>query len=262
MRHIVTLASLLLCTAAALSAAVVKKEVSYTFEGESFTGWLVYDDAGPAERPGIMMVPNWKGISDNAFDKATMIAGTDRVVLLVDMYGSDIRPKDAKEAREAATFVRSDRVLMRARINEALRIFQAQTDIPYRHEDTAAIGLCFGGGVVLELARSGTAIDGVVSFHGDIVSPMPVTEAGVITTPILVLHGSADPLVPPEHVAAFEAEMTTAEAPDWQLIGFSGTVHSFTNPEANNPAMSQYEPRSAKRSFALMDLFFDERFAD
>lgn len=205
------------------------------------------------------MVPNWMGPSENALTKAKKIAADKYVVFIVDMYGSSVRPTNSTEAKEAATFVRSDREMMRRRITEALNVFKSIKEIPYDHAHTAAIGFCFGGGTVLELARSGAEISGVVSFHGDLVTPNPATTAQSIKTPMLVLHGAADPIVPPEHLATFEAELNLAQSASWQVISFSNVVHSFTNPEANSPE-AQWHEASAKRSFILMDSFFDEIF--
>ena len=150
---------------------------------------------------------------------------------------------------------------MRRRINNAISVFQGIEDIPYKHQHTAAIGFCFGGGTVLELARSGTTISGVVSFHGDLVTPDPVTTPSSISTPMLVLHGADDPLVPPEHVATFRAEMELAQTTHWQLIAFTDAVHSFTNPAANSDVAKWHAP-SARRSFALMHDFFAQIFAE
>ena len=149
-------------------------------------------------------------------------------------------------------------MLLRARVNAALRTLRKEPHVD--PERVAAIGYCFGGTTVLELARSGAEIAGVVSFHGGLDTPNPA-DAKSIRCKLLVLHGADDPNVPPSQVAAFESEMTTAGV-DWQLIKYSGAVHAFTNPEAghDNSKGAAYNERAAKRSWEAMKVFFAEIF--
>src|SRR5690606_2615126 len=122
------------------------------------------------------------------------------------------------------------------------------------------LGFCFGGTSVLELARSGTALSGVVSFHGNLDTGLPA-QPGAVKSPVLVLHGADDPYVPPQQVADFEAEMRNAGTDDWQLLSFGGAVHSFTDPTANLPGQAMYDARVADRAFRQMRLFFAETMA-
>lgn len=244
---------------ATAQAAPVTREVPYTLDGTAFTGTLVYDDAGPAQRPGIVMVPNWMGPGPAATETAQRIAGQDYVVLVADVYGNDARPQNDDEAAAAAEAVRGDRMLLRARVNKAVDVLAGQAgDAPLDATRVAAVGFCFGGGAVLELARSGRELAGVVSFHGNLDTPLPAKQ-GAVPAAVLVLHGAEDPYVPPETVRAFEAEMRAAGA-DWQLVAYGGAVHSFSEPEADYAGHAQYHPVVARRAFALMRDFLTERF--
>ena len=259
-----TLTRLLLASAVgvagSVSADMVATPVSYDIAGQAYQGTLVYDDSIRDTRPGLLMVPNWMGVTSGAEQKAREVAGSDYVVFIADLYGKDIRPQNTDEASQAATTVRSDRPMMRERVNAALEVFRAQADrAPLDVDNIAAIGFCFGGGAVLELARSGTDVKGVVSFHGNLDTPDP-QDAKAIRTPVLVLHGADDPFVPEEQVLAFQQEMRNAGV-DWQLNSYGGAVHSFTDPTANMPGKAEYNPVVAGRAFAAMRLFLDEHMA-
>lgn len=256
------LTSLLIMGAAGMAQAeMVVTPVAYQIDGEPYEGMLVYDDATREARPGILMVPNWMGVTENAAKKAYRAGGSEYVVFVADMYGTDNRPKNAEQAGQQATLLRSDRALMRKRVNAALEVFKTQTDeVALDTSKLAAIGFCFGGGTVLELARSGTGIGAVVSFHGNLDTPDPA-DAKAIKTPVLVLHGADDPYVPTEQVQAFEAEMREAGV-DWQLISYGGAVHSFTDPTANVAGQAEYHPVVAERAFQAMHQLLDEALAD
>jgi dienelactone hydrolase len=148
---------------------------------------------------------------------------------------------------------------MRARAQKAVDVFDSLSkDYPINPDKTLAIGFCFGGGTVLELARTGTqSVQGVVSFHGDLKSPTLATDTANIQIPVLVLHGADDPYVPQADVEAFVEVMSAEDVDDWTLVQFSGAVHSFTNPDANSDG-SRYHPRTAKRAFEMMEDFADE----
>lgn len=241
-------------------AAVVMKPVPYEIDGEPFEGVLIYDDAVTTPRPGLLMVPNWMGVTDDSANKAARAASDKYVVFMADMYGKAVRPTNAEEARAAATMVRGDRPLMRKRAQAAVEVLKAQTSqVAMDASKLGAIGFCFGGGAVLELARSGADLKGFVSFHGNLDTPNPA-DAQNIKAPILVLHGADDPTVPAEHIDAFVAEMTAAKV-DWQFVSYGGAVHSFTNPLANVPGRNEYHPLAAARSFKAMDDLFNETFA-
>ncbi|WP_339082830.1 dienelactone hydrolase family protein [Pseudomonas sp. TMP9] len=241
-------------------AAVVVEPVPYEIDGEAFEGLLVYDDAVTTARPGLVMVPNWMGVTENSAKKAAHVAGDQYVVFVADIYGKAIRPSNAGEAQAAATLVRADRALLRKRTQAAVDVLKAQAaEVALDASKLGAIGFCLGGTAVLELARSGADLKGFVSFHGNLDTPNPA-DAQNIKAPILVLHGADDPIVPQAQVDDFIAEMKAAKT-DWQLVSYGGAVHSFTNPEANMPGNNHYNPLVATRAFKAMDDLFDETFA-
>ena len=252
----------MLCITLSLSVALATpraEPISWANGGTSFAGYLVYDDATTARRPGLLMVPNWMGVTPAAVEKAQKIAGTRYVVLVADVYGKDLRPANDDEASKAAGALYEDRPLLRARVNAALRTLQAQSGTaPLDATHIGAIGFCFGGSTVLELARSGTPLDGVVSFHGGLATPSPAGK-GALHTPVLVLNGAADSYVPPKDIGAFQTEMDTSGA-DWQFVQFSGAVHCFTEPAAASPGC-RYDARTAARAYGMMNDFFTETFA-
>jgi dienelactone hydrolase len=175
-----------------------------------------------------------------------------------DIYGKGIRPQTPQAAGAEAGKYKNDRALLRARVRAALAVLA-------RHELTdakriAAIGYCFGGTTVLELARSGADIAGVVSFHGGLSSPTP-GEAKNIKAKVLALHGADDPNVPPKEVAAFEKEMRQGGV-DWQLVAYGGAVHSFTDWNAGNDNSkgAAYNERADRRSWEAMKQFLAELF--
>ncbi|MNQ07789.1 Dienelactone hydrolase family protein [compost metagenome] len=241
-------------------AAVVVKPVPYEIDGEAFEGMLIYDDAVTSPRPGLLMVPSWLGVTEASANKAARAAGDKYVVFMADMYGKAIRPSNAQEAGAAAGAVRGDRALMRKRVQAAVEVLKAQAaQVALDTSKLGAIGFCFGGGAVLELARSGADLQGFVSFHGNLDTPNPA-DARNIKAPVLVLHGADDPSVPPEQVEGFIAEMKAAKT-DWQLVSYGGAVHSFSNPQANVPGRNEYHPLVAARAFKAMNALFDEVFA-
>ncbi|HSH09492.1 MAG TPA: dienelactone hydrolase family protein [Oceanipulchritudo sp.] len=244
--------SLLIAGASPLLAGeFAQRAVSYDLAGTTFGSTIVWEKEG-GDRPGILMVPNWMGMTEGSLEKARKVAEMGFVVMMVDMYGVDVRPANASEAGAAAGAVRGDRTLMRARAGKALEVFRAEQGIPLKSDQVAAIGFCFGGGTVLELARTGADLDAVISFHGDLISPTLEADSANINAAVLVLHGADDPAVPQSDVATFIDTMRKTDV-DWQLVQFADTVHSFTNPEANSPGRSQYNARSSDRAFEYME---------
>ncbi|MDP2310954.1 MAG: dienelactone hydrolase family protein [Pseudomonadota bacterium] len=234
--------------------------VEWTVAGAPYSGFVVYDDASTVKRPGVVMIPNWMGVNAAAVEKAKTIAGTEYVVLLADVYGAEVRPADPKEASEAAAALYADRPALRARAKAAVDTLVAQAGkVPLDASKVGAIGFCFGGSAVLELARSGADLDAFVSFHGGLATPAPAAK-GAVKGPVLVLNGAADANVKPEDIAAFRKEMTDAGA-DWQLVDFGGAVHCFAEPDANRPPNCLYDAKAARRAFGMMELMFDEAFA-
>lgn len=254
------IAILLLAAAHAAPAAVVEKAIEYEVDGTVVRSVLVYDDAVAAPRPGLVLVPNWMGANDAAVAKAKEIAGDKYVVLVADVYGKDVRPANTDEAAKAAMGMYGDRPALRARAAAALAQLKAQAGAaPLDAARVAAIGFCFGGATVLEMARAGADVAGVVSFHGNLSTSLPA-EKGKVTAGVLVLNGADDTYVPAQQIADFQAEMTAAGA-DWQFVNYAGAVHCFAEPDANSGPGCQYHARSARRAFRLMDDFLAEQFA-
>lgn len=242
-------------------AAPVAKPVSWEKGGLNFDGYLVYDDATEAKRPGLLMVPNWYGANARAVEKAKTLAGSDYVILVVDMYGRGVRPADAKEAGQAASAVYADPEALRARITKALDVLKGSADqAPLDAGKLGGIGFCFGGAMMLELARSGAEVSGVASFHGNLSTRQPATP-GSVKASVLVMNGADDTFVSAEQIAGFQKEMTDAGA-DWQFVNYSGAVHCFAEPDEDGSVIGgcKYHEPSYRRSVALMRSFFAERF--
>ncbi|MGO1071457.1 dienelactone hydrolase family protein [Lysobacter sp. CA199] len=261
MRRPVAVLLLALCASPAF-AAIKTRALEWKVGDDSFSGVLVYDDVNTIQRPGLVMVPNWLGVTDNAIRTAKEIAGDDYVVLIADVYGKDVRPKDKTEAKAQVGKAYADGgATLRKRVDAAVAALKADKTVPVATAKIGALGFCFGGSAVLELARTGANLAGVVSFHGGLKSRLP-SNGVKVNTPVLVLNGAADKSVPTEDIVAFEKEMNEAGA-DWQFVNYSGAVHCFSQVEdANAPAGDncRYDERAAKRSFAAMRAFFDERF--
>lgn len=257
----ILLALLLALAAAPLAAAPRAEPVEWTDGDSSFSGFLVYDDASAAPRPGLVMVPNWMGVTDSAVEKAKAVAGDRYVVLVADMYGKGVRPANAQEAGRAAGAVRGDAALMRRRAAAALAALQAQAGkAPLDVSRLGAFGFCFGGTVALELARAGADLAGVVSLHGGLTTQAPA-RADTLRARVLVLNGADDRAVTAEHIAGFEREMREAGA-DWQFVNFGGAVHCFAEADAgDDPASNcRYHAPSAQRAYRMLHDFFAEAF--
>jgi dienelactone hydrolase len=256
----VTLA-LLLLLAAPLHAAMVAKPVGYKVGGKEMQSVLVYDDAVKTPRPGLVMAPDWLGMNDNQIALAKQIAGKDYVILVADVYGVDMRPKTPDEAGNATKTMYEHRADLRARINGALDQLKKQVgNAPLDGTHWGAFGFCFGGATVLDLARSGADVGGVVSFHGNLSTDDP-SMAKKIKAKVLALHGADDKFESPEQIAGFQKEMRDANV-DWQFHIFAGAVHCFAIPTADGSVPGcLYNERAAKRGLAQMHLFFNEVFA-
>lgn len=236
--------------------------VTYDIDGQTYEGKLVFDSTVSAPRPGLIMSPNWMGVSDGAVELAKEAAGSKYVVLISDIYGQSVRPTNGDEAAAAMMPLKNDRPLLRKRMTAGLEALQAQTHAPLVQGQLAAFGFCFGGCAVLELARAGAPLKAVVSFHGTLDTPEPKDNQHIQGS-VLVLHGAADPLVPAEQLPEFEKALeATAQTGriDWQIVKYGGAMHSFTDKAANNPPMQQYNHTVACRAFKAMANLLDEVF--
>lgn len=228
-------------------------------EGETvLEGYLAVPAGEAGKRPGVIVVHEWMGLNDYARMRAELLARMGYVALAADVYGKGIRAKTPEEAAALAGRYKGDRPLLRKRVLAALDCLKGQPGVD--PDLIAAIGYCFGGTAVLELARSGASVKGVVSFHGGLSTSLPAGP-DAIRAKVLVLHGADDPYVPAKEVAGFEEEMRKARA-DWRLVAYEGTVHSFTNPAAGSDPASgaRYNADADKRSWEEMRGFLAERF--
>jgi dienelactone hydrolase len=233
------------------------RTLDYRDGAVNLKGYLASPD-GSGARPGIVLFPEAFGIGEHVIERARRLAALGYVALAADPYGDGATASDLPKALELMNGVRGDVTRWRNRAKAALDALTAQTGVD--RGKLAAIGYCFGGSTSLELARSGVALGAVVSFHGGLEAPRPEDNKN-IRCKVLVCHGADDPFVPPAQVAAFEEQMRQSKV-DWQLQVYGGTVHSFTNPDANklgNPALA-YSPVADKRSWKAMLDLFDEVF--
>jgi dienelactone hydrolase len=240
-------------------AALRTETIVYRQGGQEFKGYLAYDDAVEGPRPAVLIIHEWWGLNDYIKTRAQQLASLGYLAFAADMYGNGFSTKDPKEAGAMAGKLRTgDRILLRKRANAGLNelMNNPMTD----KNRVAAIGYCFGGTTVLELARSGADIAGVVSFHGTLDTPNPA-DAQNIKAHVLVLNGADDPNVPASQISAFQDDMRKAKV-DWQMISYGGAVHSFTNPASgSDPSKGvAYNELADKRSWEHMKLFFTEIF--
>lgn len=240
-------------------AAVQTRIVEYQQGDTRLVGYLAYPKDVKGPLPGVLVVHEWMGLNDYAKRRAEQLAELGYVALAADIYGDGKIASSPEEAGQLAGSYKKDRPLLRARAAAGLAALKAQSSVAA--DRVAAIGYCFGGTTVLELARSGADLAGVVSFHGGLDSPTP-QDAKNIHAKVLVLHGADDPHVKPAEVSAFEQEMRDGGA-DWQLIAYGGAVHSFTNPASgsDNSKGVAYNAAADARSWNAMQQFFNELFA-
>lgn len=239
--------------------AITTKLVEYKDGEVLLEGFLATPAVIDGERPAVLLCHAWKGRGSQVRELAERFAAEGKIAFALDMYGKGVLAKDNTEARALATPFYKDPAMMRARVKAGLGVLRATPGVAKAR--IAAIGFCFGGTTVLELARSGEAIAGVVSFHGGLSTQVPA-EKGAVKAKVLVAHGGDDPYVPPDQVLAFWKEMRDAGV-DHQVLILSGAVHAFTDTRAGDDPTkgAAYDEAAAKRSFGAMRRFFDEVLA-
>lgn len=238
-------------------AEIQRQTIEYKQGDAVLEGYLSYDTNFTGQRPGVLVVHEWKGLNDYAKMRADMLADLGYVAFAADIYGKGIRPQSTEQAGAQAGKYKGDRPLLRQRVEAGLAELKSQPNVDATK--LAAIGYCFGGTTVLELARAGANIKGVVSFHGGLSTPTPA-DAKHIKARVLVLHGADDPFVSPEEVAGFEKEMTDAKV-KYQLIPYPGAVHGFTNPaNIGDLKGALYNKEADQKSWEEMQKFFKEIF--
>ncbi len=252
---------ILLLAATPLMAELVTAEVAYESDGLTMKGYLAYNDQFEGPRPGVLVVHEWWGHNDYSRKRAEMLADLGYTALAVDMYGDG---KQADHPEDAGKFVQE----VFSNFGAALKRFNVAMELLKSHPTTdanriAAIGYCFGGATVLSVAREGYDLKGVVSFHGSLGTPRPA-EKGKVKARVLVCHGSDDPFVTPEQMAAFKAEMESAEV-NYEVKIYEGAKHSFTNPDADANGKKfgmplEYNKAADEASWADMKAMFKEIF--
>jgi len=233
------------------------RSVEYTHNGIILEGMLAYDDSSKGPRPGILISHAWGGRGEFECNKARALAELGYAGFALDLYGKGVLGTNPEENTRLMTPFLEDRSLLQSRLTLALETMQSQNEVD--SSQCAAIGFCFGGLSVLDLARIGTDIKGVISFHG-LFNPPGNTDGIQIKARVLALHGNEDPMVPVDAVTALENELTSAGA-DWQIHVYGNTMHAFTNPEANAPEMGlMYNETADRRSWQTMKNFLEELF--
>ncbi len=247
----------LLCSASLLRAEIKETVVEYQSGGVTCEGLHVVDSAKAGKLPSVLIIHQWTGLSENEKMRARMLAELGYNVFAADIYGKGVRPQPPAAGQEAGKY-KTDRKLYRERMLSALEVLNKspQTD----PSKVAAIGYCFGGTGVIELARSGAVVKGVVSFHGGLDSPSPA-DGKNIKGRVLALHGADDPFVPAKDIAAFEKEMQDAKV-DYKLVSYPGAVHAFTQKAAGNDNSkgAAYNEAADKASWEEMKAFFERIF--
>jgi dienelactone hydrolase len=250
---------LVLSLAVSANAKVVSQPVEYNHNGTVLEGYLAYDDAVKGKQPGVLVVHEWWGLNDYVRERVEKLAKLGYVAFALDMYGKGIWTKEPQKAKELSGHLRG-KPIMRQRASAGLEILRNNSRVdPGR---IAAIGYCFGGTTVLELAYSGADLAGVVSFHGGLTAAK-VDDRNRIKARFLICHGADDGFISAEAIQAFQDGMRKSGA-DWQMIYFGGAVHSFTNPAADQVGIKgiAYNKKADERSWKFMQTFFVEIFSN
>ncbi|NNE45957.1 MAG: dienelactone hydrolase family protein [Rhodothermales bacterium] len=245
------------------ATSIVTQQIDYTSGDVTMKGYLAYDSSIDGQRPGVLVVHEWWGHNEYSRRRAEMLAELGYTALAIDMYGDGKTAEHPDDAMAFAQQIGSD-------MDEARARFEAARALLARHETIdaeriGAIGYCFGGSVVLEMARRGVDLDGVASFHGGLGTAAPAAR-GAISGSILVLHGGLDPMAPAEQVQAFRNEMDAAGA-DYEVVVYDDATHGFTNPAADSAAARfelplAYNPDADRQSWDKMKAFFADAFSD
>lgn len=234
---------------------MLTEDIDYSCEGVTMRGYLARTEG--AKRPGVLVFHEGIGLEDFALARARALAGLGYVALAADMFGERRQARNLQEVATVVGGLRAEPARLRARAQAALATLAGRPEVDANR--LAAIGFCFGGSVVLELARSGADLKAAVSFHGVLGTQIPAAE-GQVKASILVLTGAEDPLAPPDQVIAFESEMRAARVADWQVVSYGNVLHGFANPAADGSMMrtAMYNAQADRRSWAAMKALLDE----
>jgi len=263
MQRLFVCAVLWLGLALPLRAEIITEEVNYQADGTTLKGYLAYDNSIKGKRPGVLVVHEWWGHNEYARKRARMLAELGYVAMAVDMYGDGKQAAHPEDAQKFSSEIANNMELGKQRFEAAMQVLQSKPETDPR--SIAAIGYCFGGAVVLQMAREGLDLDAVVSFHGSLGTPKPA-QPGAVKAKVMVAHGGEDPFVKPEQITGFIAEMNQAGA-DYRFNIYSGAKHSFTNPDADKYGAEfklplKYNPQADEDSWRDMQVFLQQAFAD
>jgi len=238
-------------------AAVKTKTIEYQEGGITLKGILAWDDAVSAKRPGVLVVHEWWGLNDYAKSRAEKLAAAGYIAFALDMYGDDKVTEHAKQAGEWSNQISANTEAWRARANAGLAVLKAQPQVDAGK--IAAIGYCFGGSTVMQMAYAGSDVKAVVSFHGSL--PPAGEDVKSVKPRVLVAHGRDDKFIPAERIVAFQAGLDRVGA-DWEMTIYSGARHAFTNPDAGKFGIDNlaYNETADRRSWAAMLKLFGEVF--
>jgi dienelactone hydrolase len=235
------------------------QDIDYRSDAATLRGHLIFDETATTRRPGVLVFHEGLGLGDFAMARARKIAELGYVALAADMFGDRRQARNLREVADLVGGLRGEPQTLRARGRAALATLAALPQVDASR--LGAIGFCFGGSVVLELARDGADLAAVVSFHGVLTTKAPAVS-GNVRARVLVCTGADDPLAPPEQVRTFEDEMRAAEVRDWQVVSYGNTLHGFTNPAADGSMMrtALYSEQADRRSWAAMRSLLEEAF--
>ncbi|TNG03460.1 MAG: dienelactone hydrolase family protein [Gammaproteobacteria bacterium] len=242
----------------AVLAGVVEKTVDFEHNGTKYKGYIYHDDAVSGKRPGVMVVHQWWGLTDYAKGRAKQLAEMGYVSFAMDMYGENKLTTHPEQAKEWMTQTTSNADAWRALANKGLDLLKANDKVDT--SKLAAIGYCFGGSTVMQLAYSGADVKGVVSFHGSL-PPASPEQAKAIKGKVLIEHGNADSFVPADRIAKFKAALDAANV-DYTFHGYDGVRHAFTDPGADSRGIEnlKYNADADKQSWSAMKTFFNQIF--
>ena len=237
------------------------ERIQYQAGGVKGHGALVWNEKVSGKRPLLLMMPNWLGVTDIAIKRAAQMAGDKYIAFVGCIYGEGKTCEGPPESQAWMKAVRQDRVEGRKRVKAALDALVAEAEKRGIGDSSkkAAVGFCFGGGNVLELARSGADLDAVVCLHGDLATTMP-GQKGDFKAAVFVIHGSKDPISGKADRSALEDELDGAEA-NWQMLDFGGRLHSFAEEETHMPGVAAYDKGAAQQTYRMLDDFIQDAFA-
>jgi dienelactone hydrolase len=236
------------------------QDINYRDQAVNLNGYLAFDETAAEPRPGVLVFHEGLGLGDFAMARARRLAELGYVAFAADMFGDRRQARNLQEVANLVGGLRGDPQSLRARGRAALTTLAALPQVDTNR--LGAIGFCFGGTVVLELARDGADLAAVVSFHG-VLTTKSSAVSGKVKARVLVCTGADDPLAPPDQVKAFEDEMRGAGVADWQVISYGNTLHGFTNPAADGSMLRSalYNAQADRRSWASMRSLLEEAFA-